>query len=276
MIHPDGPRAVIAGFSPRERVRLPRPVIALEHVHKVYATGSAPVHALRDVSLKVKPGEFVAVMGASGSGKSTLMNILGCLDRPTRGVYLLDGIDASRLSKDQRADIRNRKLGFVFQGFNLLARTSALENVELPLLYTRLPAHERVRRSREALALVGLADREHSHPNQLSGGQQQRVAIARALVNEPALILADEPTGNLDSRTSVDIMNAFQQLNRERGITIVLVTHEADIAEYARRIIVMRDGRVVRDYAVARRRDASEELANLLSRAGEEDEEDPA
>ncbi len=271
MIHPNGPRTATE-FTPREPLRLPRPVIALEHVHKVYATGSAPVHALRDISLMVKPGEFVAVMGASGSGKSTLMNILGCLDRPTRGLYLLDGIDASRLSKDERADIRNRKLGFVFQGFNLLARTSALENVELPLLYTHLPAQERVRRSREALVIVGLANREHSHPNQLSGGQQQRVAIARALVNDPALLLADEPTGNLDTRTSADIMNVFQQLNRERGITILLVTHEADIAEYAQRIIVMRDGRVVRDSSVARRRDAAEELASVPPEAGDEED----
>jgi len=245
------------------QARASRPVIGLEHIDKVYAAGAAPVHALRDVSLRVERGEFVAIMGASGSGKSTLMNILGCLDRPTRGRYLLDGIDASRLSKDQRADIRNKKIGFVFQGFNLLPRTSALENVELPLLYTHVTAHERVARSRRALALVGLAARENSHPNQLSGGQQQRVAIARSLVNNPALLLADEPTGNLDTRTSVEIMNIFQQLNTEQGITIVLVTHEADIAEYARRIVVVRDGRIVRDYEVERRRRAAEELANL-------------
>jgi putative ABC transport system ATP-binding protein len=191
------------------------------------------------------------------------MNILGCLDRPTRGTYLLDGIDVSRLSSDQRADIRNRKIGFVFQGFNLLPRTSALENVELPLLYTGLPAQERLRRSREALVMVGLAGREQHHPNQLSGGQQQRVAIARALVNHPALLLADEPTGNLDTRTSIDILNVFQQLNRNRGISIVLVTHEPDIAEYAKRIVVMRDGRIVRDYPVRNRRDAAFELAAL-------------
>ncbi|MGE5487527.1 MAG: ABC transporter ATP-binding protein [bacterium] len=251
---------------------LATPVIALEHIHKVYATGSTPVHALRDVSLTVERGEFVAIMGASGSGKSTLMNILGCLDRPTRGRYLLDGIDASRLNRDERADIRNRKIGFVFQGFNLLPRTSALENVELPLLYTHLPARERELRSRRALALVGLAKRESSHPNQLSGGQQQRVAIARSLVNDPALLLADEPTGNLDTRTSIEIMSIFQSLNRERGITIVLVTHEADIASYAGRIIVVRDGRILRDYAVERRRDAAYELANLPP----PDEEDAA
>ena len=251
---------------------LAMPVIALEHIHKVYATGSSPVHALRDISLTVERGEFVAIMGASGSGKSTLMNILGCLDRPTRGRYLLDGIDASRLGKDERADIRNRKIGFVFQGFNLLPRTSALENVELPLLYTHLSARERESRSRHALALVALANREGSYPNQLSGGQQQRVAIARSLVNNPALLLADEPTGNLDTRTSVEIMSIFQSLNRERGITIVLVTHEADIAGYAGRIVVMRDGRVLRDDQVARRRDAAYELASLPP----PDEEDAA
>ncbi len=261
MIGSNGQQRAVADGVPAHL--LSRPVIALEHIHKVYATGSAPVHALRDVSLTVERGDFVAIMGASGSGKSTLMNILGCLDRPTRGRYLLDGIDASRLSKDQRADIRNRKIGFVFQGFNLLPRTSALENVELPLLYTRVSAHERQTRSRHALALVGLADRAASHPNQLSGGQQQRVAIARSLVNNPALLLADEPTGNLDTRTSVDIMNVFQQLNRERGITIVLVTHEADIADFARRIVTVRDGRIVRDYEVERRREAAYELANL-------------
>jgi putative ABC transport system ATP-binding protein len=240
-----------------------RPVIDIRHLQKTYSNGATPVHALRDVSLIVYPGEFVAIMGASGSGKSTLMNTLGCLDRPTGGEYRLDGIDAAALSKDQRADIRNKKIGFVFQGFNLLARTSALENVELPLLYTDVPARERLERSRQALALVGLASREHHHPNQLSGGQQQRVAIARALVNNPSILLADEPTGNLDTRTSIEIMNLFQQLNRERGITILLVTHETDIAEYAKRTIVMRDGRIVRDQPVMRRRDAAHELLNL-------------
>ncbi len=237
------------------------PVIEIRNVFKTYTGGGEPVHALRDVSLTVGGGEFVAIMGASGSGKSTLMNTLGCLDRPTRGEYLLDGTEVTRLSADRRADIRNRKIGFVFQGFNLLSRTSAIENVELPLLYTDVPEREALRRSREALGMVGLAAREHHHPNQLSGGQQQRVAIARALVNHPSLLLADEPTGNLDTRTSIEIMNLFQELNRERGITIVLVTHEPDIAAYAKRIIVMRDGRIVRDQPVENRRSAAEELA---------------
>jgi putative ABC transport system ATP-binding protein len=237
------------------------PVIEIRNVYKTYTGGGEPVHALRDVSLTVGGGEFVAIMGASGSGKSTLMNTLGCLDRPTRGEYLLDGTEVTRLSADRRADIRNLKIGFVFQGFNLLSRTSAIENVELPLLYTDVPEREALRRSREALALVGLAAREHHYPNQLSGGQQQRVAIARALVNRPSLLLADEPTGNLDTRTSIEIMNLFQELNRERGITIVLVTHEPDIAAYAKRIIVMRDGRIVRDQTVENRRSAAEELA---------------
>jgi putative ABC transport system ATP-binding protein len=202
-------------------------------------------------------------MGASGSGKSTLMNIIGCLDRPTRGSYHLDGLDVSQLSKDERADIRNRKIGFVFQGFNLLRRTSAIENVELPLIYAGVPTAERILRSRQALAVVGLAHREDNHPSQLSGGQQQRVAIARALVNNPSLVLADEPTGNLDSRTSVEIMSVFQRLNREADITIVLVTHEADIAQFAKRVVVVRDGRITQDQLVARRRDAAEELAAM-------------
>jgi putative ABC transport system ATP-binding protein len=240
-----------------------RPVIEIRNLRKIYANGAAAVHALRDVSVTIAPAEFVAIMGASGSGKSTLMNTLGCLDRPTGGAYLLDGIDVSRLTADERADIRNQKIGFVFQGFNLLPRTSALENVELPLLYTKAPAPERLRRSREALAMVGLAAREDHNPNQLSGGQQQRVAIARALVNRPSLLLADEPTGNLDTRTSIEIMQLFQQLNQERGITVVLVTHETDIAEYARRVIVMRDGRIVQDRIVENRRNAAAELAAL-------------
>jgi putative ABC transport system ATP-binding protein len=246
-------------------------VIHLDHVHKVYHTGDFDVHALRGVSLEISRGDFVAIMGASGSGKSTLLNILGCLDRPTRGRYLLDGIDVSQLSKDEQADIRNQKIGFVFQGFNLLRRTSALENVELPLLYGNAPTTEAVRRAKEALAIVGLAGREGSHPNQLSGGQQQRVAIARALVNDPSLILADEPTGNLDSRTSVDVMGVFQRLNEERGITILLVTHEHDIASYAKRIVRVRDGRIVRDELVQNRRDAAQELAEMPP-VGEDEE----
>lgn len=242
-------------------------VIELNGIHKVYDTGAVRVHALRGVSLNIQRGEFVAIMGASGSGKSTLMNILGCLDRPSAGVYRLDGIDVSGLSKDERADIRNQKIGFVFQGFNLLRRTTAIENVELPLIYNGTSASERIRRSRAALAIVGLAHREDNHPNQLSGGQQQRVAIARALVNRPSLLLADEPTGNLDSRTSVEIMSVFQQLNREAGLTIVLVTHEPDIAQYAGRIVVVRDGMITRDAAVVNGRDAAAELATLLPTA---------
>ena len=240
-----------------------RAVIQLDGVHKTYTMGDVEVHALRGVSLTIREGEFVAIMGASGSGKSTTMNIVGCLDRPTRGTYALDGADVSALSKDERADIRSRKLGFVFQGFNLLSRTSALENVELPMLYAGVDTAERHRRAVEALRSVGLAGREQSHPNQLSGGQQQRVAIARALVNNPALILADEPTGNLDSRTSVEVMEIFQRLNRERRITLVLVTHEPDIAGYADRVVVFKDGRIKKDYKVTTPRDAAEELRNL-------------
>lgn len=249
-------------------------VIELRDIHKVYDTGAVRVHALKGVSLTVEPGEFVAIMGASGSGKSTLMNIIGCLDRPTSGQYLLDGMDVSRLSKDRRADIRNRKIGFVFQGFNLLRRTTALENVELPLIYANVPAAERTRRSRMALATVGLAHREDNHPSQLSGGQQQRVAIARALVNNPSLLLADEPTGNLDSRTSVEIMSVFQRLNRESGLTVVLVTHEPDIAQYAGRIVVVRDGRITRDEPVLNPRDAAAEI-EAMPPAEEQLEEQP-
>lgn len=241
------------------------PVIQVENLHKVYDSGEVRVHALRGVSLTVERGEFVAIMGASGSGKSTMMNTLGCLDRPTRGRYLLDGVDISAMTKDERADIRNQKLGFVFQGFNLLRRTSAVENVELPLLYAGVPAEERVRRSMAALATVGLAHKAASHPNQLSGGQQQRVAIARALVNNPSLLLADEPTGNLDSRTALDVMGVFQKLNRDAGITIVLVTHEPDIAQYAKRIVVMKDGRVLLDQPVRNRRDATVQAASTVN-----------
>jgi putative ABC transport system ATP-binding protein len=241
----------------------PRPIIELDHVHKVYTMGDVEVHALRGISLTIREGEFVAIMGASGSGKSTMMNIIGCLDRPTRGSYILDGQDVSQLSKDERADIRCRKVGFVFQGFNLLSRTSAIENVELPMLYAGIDTEERERRAHEALMSVGLAGREQNHPNQLSGGQQQRVAVARALVNDPALILADEPTGNLDSRTSVEVMEIFQRLNRERNITLIVVTHEPDIAEYADRVIVFKDGKINKDFRVEEPRDAAEELTSM-------------
>ena len=239
-------------------------VIQLEHIDKIYQTGEFAVHAVRDVSLQIKKGQFVAVMGASGSGKSTLMNIVGCLDRATRGRYFLDELDVSTLNRNQLAEIRNQKIGFVFQGFNLLARTSALENVELPMLYTpkMLRSAEQRERARRALNTVGLAEREAHHPNQLSGGQQQRVAIARALANNPALLLADEPTGNLDSQTSIEIMGVFQKLN-DQGMTVVMVTHELDIARYTKRMIVMRDGRIVADEAVNNRLRAEEELSRL-------------
>ena len=219
---------------------------------------------MRGVSAEIQTGEFVAIMGASGSGKSTLMNIIGCLDRPTKGQYLLDGTDASKLNRDALADIRNQKIGFIFQGFNLLSRTSALENVELPMLYSHghLSGPEQRKRAIGALETVGLADRADHHPNQLSGGQQQRVAIARALVNHPALLLADEPTGNLDSQTSIEIMGVFQKLN-DKGITIVMVTHELDIARYTRRNLIMRDGRIVSDTAVPQRLNAETELRLL-------------
>jgi putative ABC transport system ATP-binding protein len=250
-----------------------RPVIQLEHIYKTYTMGDVQVHALRGVSLTIREGEFVAIMGASGSGKSTTMNILGCLDRPTKGSYILDGQDVSEMSKDERADIRSHKIGFVFQGFNLLSRTSALENVELPMLYAGVSGAQRHQRAMESLAAVGLAGREQNHPNQLSGGQQQRVAVARALVNEPALILADEPTGNLDSRTSIEVMEIFQRLNRERGITLVLVTHEPDIAQYAQRVVVFKDGKIKKDYQVEDQRDAAVELENLPAVEEDEDEE---
>ena len=222
------------------------PLIQLVDVAKTYRMGDVEVHALRGVSLDIELAEFTAIMGASGSGKSTLMNIVGCLDRPSSGRYLLNGQEVSRLSTERLAEMRNRTIGFVFQSFNLLARTSALENVELPLLYAGVSTPERHARAAEALARVGLADRAHHHPNQMSGGQQQRVAIARALVSRPRVILADEPTGNLDSRTSVEVMALFQELGRA-GITVVLVTHEPDIAQYAGRIVVMRDGRILSD-----------------------------
>jgi putative ABC transport system ATP-binding protein len=240
------------------------PVIQLDNFTKTYHTGEVEVHAVRGVSLVIEPGEFVAIMGASGSGKSTLMNTIGCLDRPSSGRYLLDGVDTGELGRDELAALRNRKIGFVFQGFNLLSRTSALENIELPMLYARpgIRGHEQRDRALKALELVGLADRADHHPSQLSGGQQQRVAIGRALVNQPALLLADEPTGNLDTHTSIEIMGIFQDLNR-RGMTVVMVTHELDIARYTRRTVVMRDGRVVQDQPVTQRLDAVEELLRL-------------
>lgn len=240
------------------------PVIQLEDFRKTYTSGEVKVHAVRGVSLQIHPGEFVAIMGASGSGKSTMMNTLGCLDRPSGGKFLLDGVNVGELNRDELADLRNRKIGFVFQGFNLLARTTAIENVELPMLYSRppLPGREQRERALKALALVGLASRGDHTPSQLSGGQQQRVAIARGLVNQPKLLLADEPTGNLDSRTSIEIMGIFQQLN-DQGITVVMVTHELDIARYCKRVIVMRDGLVRSDEEVRDRSIASVELARL-------------
>jgi len=237
-------------------------VIRAEEIHKYYDLGETRVHALRGVSLAVEGGGFVAIMGASGSGKSTLMNILGCLDRPTSGRYVLEGTDVSGLDKRELAAIRNRRLGFVFQGFNLLPRTTALENVQLPTLYTPIDKVERAKRAREALALVGLSERAAHYPSQLSGGQQQRVAIARALVNRPAILLADEPTGNLDSRTSIEIMEVLQDLN-EGGLTIVLVTHEHDIAQFAKRVVVFRDGRIRKDESVPAPPRAREVLKTL-------------
>jgi len=238
------------------------PVIAVEDVHKYYNLGETKVHALRGVDLKIAPGEFVAIMGSSGSGKSTFMNMLGCLDKPSSGKYLLEGTDVSQLDKKALAAIRNKKLGFVFQGFNLLPRTTALENVELPTLYAKMEKEQRLERSKEVLTLVGLGERLDHFPSQLSGGQQQRVAIARALVNSPSILLADEPTGNLDSRTSVEIMQIFQALN-DQGLTIVLVTHEPDIAEFAKRIVVFRDGKIRRDDPVQKRPRAADVLKTL-------------
>ncbi len=223
-------------------------LIQVRDLVKVYSLGEVEVQALRSVSLSVERGEFVAIMGASGSGKSTFMNILGFLDRPTSGTYLLEGINGENLSRDQLAEIRNRKIGFVFQGFNLLSRTSALENVELPLTYAGKPTSTRKEMAQKALSEVGLKGREHHHPSQLSGGEQQRVAIARALVNQPSILLADEPTGNLDSKTSEEIMAIFQRLNRELGITIIMITHEPDIASFAKRNILFRDGKIVDDH----------------------------
>ena len=241
---------------------VPGNVIQVDDIHKYYDLGDTRVHALRGVSVGISRGEFVAIMGASGSGKSTFMNIVGCLDKPTSGRYLLEGLEVSQLSKKELAAIRNRKIGFVFQGFNLLSRTTALENVELPTLYAHISKEEGLQRSREALKLVGLSDRMLHFPSQLSGGQQQRVAIARALVNRPSILLADEPTGNLDSRTSVEIMDVFQQLNHG-GLTVVLVTHEPDVAQFAKRIIHFRDGKIRRDEPVTNRPNAGEVLKNM-------------
>jgi putative ABC transport system ATP-binding protein len=238
-------------------------VISVKNLVKTYVVGEVEVKALRGVNLEVPRGEFLAVTGPSGSGKSTFMHIIGCLDHPTSGQYFLDGEDVSRMSKDALAAVRNKKIGFVFQGFNLLSRTSALDNVELPLLYGGggMKTADRHKRAAEVLALVGLGDRADHHPNQLSGGQQQRVAIARALIKDPSILLADEPTGNLDTRTSIEVMGIFQRLNRERGITVVLITHELDIAEYGTRTVMFRDGHVVADKPTARRRLAQDELA---------------
>ena len=238
-------------------------VIHVEDVHKYYELGETRVHALRGVSVDIAAGEFVAVMGASGGGKSTFMNILGCLDRPSSGRYVLEGTDVSTLTKRDLALIRNRKIGFVFQGFNLLSRTTAMENVELPTHYARIAREEGTRRAVAALAQVGLADRAEHYPSQLSGGQQQRVAIARALVNLPTILLADEPTGNLDSRTAVEIMDIFQRLNEERGLTIVLVTHEPDIAQFAKRNLVFRDGKIRRDEVLTNRPRAVDILQHM-------------
>jgi len=237
----------------------PGPLIQVQDLAKIYQFGEVEVHALRGVSLSIQRGEFVAIMGPSGSGKSTFMNILGFLDQPTHGQYFLEGMSGERLSRDELAEIRNRKIGFVFQGFNLLARTSALENVQLPMIYARTSTHQRRESAQKALSEVGLAGREHHHPTQLSGGEQQRVAIARALVNQPSIILADEPTGNLDSKTSVEIMTIFQRLNQDLGITVIMITHEPDIALYAKRDIHFRDGRVVED---------RENLSPLIAKEG--------
>jgi putative ABC transport system ATP-binding protein len=239
-------------------------LIEVEGLTKIYQTGEVAVEALRGVDLTVSAGEFVAIMGPSGSGKSTFMHILGCLDTPTAGTFRLDGQLVSVMTRDERARVRNRKIGFVFQGFNLLSRTSALENVELPLLYNGGTAKERHALALKRLHQVGLRGREGHHPNQLSGGQQQRVAIARALINDPPILLADEPTGNLDSRTSIEIMAIFQRLNRENGITVILVTHEPDVAAYASRAIHFKDGRIVQDEAIAGPRDAGEQLAAFV------------
>jgi len=252
-------------------------VISARNLIKTYVVGEVEVKALRGVNLEVRRGEFLAVTGPSGSGKSTFMHIVGCLDRPTSGQYFLDGQDVSRMSKDALAAVRNKKIGFVFQGFNLLSRTSALDNVELPLLYGGggMKTSERHKRALDVLALVGLGNRADHHPNQLSGGQQQRVAIARALINNPSIVLADEPTGNLDTKTSIEVMGIFQRLNQERGITVVLITHEMDIAEYGTRIVQFRDGLVVTDRPVRDQRQAQDELVAWESLRAESPEAGP-
>ncbi len=252
----------ISATSREAGTKVDEPVLRVHDLHKLYQMGDNAVHALRGISASVMKGEFVAVMGSSGSGKSTFMNILGCLDKPTSGEYRLEGVDVSRLDKKQLAGIRNRKIGFVFQGFNLLARTTALENTELPTLYSQVSKSDRRERAIAALQMVGLGQRTDHFPSQLSGGQQQRVAIARALVNKPSILLADEPTGNLDSRTSVEVMEIFQNLN-EQGLTIILVTHEPDIAQFAKRVLVFRDGKIRRDENVKDRAVAAEVLKTM-------------
>jgi putative ABC transport system ATP-binding protein len=248
-------------------------VINVDHVHKIYDLGEVQVHALRGVSIQIRRQEFVGLMGASGSGKSTFMNIVGCLDRPTRGSYHLNGANVASMSKVELAHIRNKHIGFVFQGFNLLPRTTALENTELPGIYAGMPAEERRERALAALKQVGLLGREHHYPSQLSGGQQQRVAIARALMNSPSLVLADEPTGNLDSRTGVEIMDIFQRLNEETGLTIVIVTHEPDIAYYTERSVIFRDGKIAKDEPVDGAMRAADVLKTMPVVGEDEDEE---
>ena len=262
MTEPSTTRAAANPLGPSMPGRT-SPVVEIEQVHRTYRTGDIEVRALRGVSLAVQAGEMVAVMGPSGSGKSTLMNIIGCLDRPTRGSYRLEGRDVSTLSRDELAGVRNTKIGFIFQSLNLVARTSAIENVALPLVYAGVPQPEQLRRAREALAAVSLSDKERSMPNQLSGGQQQRVAIARALVNNPAIIIADEPTGALDTRSSLEVMEILERMNRERGLTILMVTHEPDIARHAMRLITIRDGRIHQDAPVASPQRAIDLLAAL-------------
>jgi putative ABC transport system ATP-binding protein len=245
-------------------------VIEIKNLVKDYKLGDVPVHVLKGISFEIERGDFVAIMGPSGSGKSTLMNILGCLDKPTSGIYRLDGISVGEMNRDQLAEIRNKKIGFVFQQFNLLARTSAAENVELPLMYTDMPAHERHERAMKALLSVGLAGREEHQPSQLSGGQQQRVAIARSLVNDPRIILADEPTGALDSRTSIEIIAIFQRLNRDHGITMIVVTHDPDVATYANRNIHFKDGKLQLDERIAQPAQAQKDLEQLPAEPPEE------